>query len=512
MLNIPNNTKPFSFFFLAALFFFFSGCASLSKGFLAGGLPADPLDPGVLRHHCDLRDPAACLLLDGSEPENLSRLPIIQGGAPSDKALFAMVTEKSSGIRAYLLDRSKRTLRPLDELSRASHSQLPEEVIHLGAKDLSPGTTYGLLILDDSGGLLDYRSFQTQKSAQGNKLRFALVSCTDDRFKEEEGPMWRQLLSDGPDIIISLGDNVYADWKEGKALSPYAREIDLWERYFQTRKSLSVFRSPGLVPFIAVWDDHDYGMNDGDGTYPHKEPARKVFEAFFPFWADGKDLRDGPGVARAFRIAGQNFLLMDGRTFRSPNGNSPACSGKNHPLCQDEKSTNKGNREPPAHFGRVQEEWALEQLSAGDGPFWLMNGVQWFGAYQPFESFEGNHPKVFSQFLAQLTKVLEKKPMGSRSALVFASGDRHLAEIMKVRLPWRSRDTWEITSSGLHARTFPSSWADFPNPRQIEGVSGQLNYTIVSSEKRPNGSVALEAVSKGPGGAIQYKRSALIDP
>jgi alkaline phosphatase D len=32
---------------------------------------------------------------------------------------------------------------------------------------------------------------------------------------------------------------------------------------------------------MAVWDDHDYGVNDGGGDFPAKEISRKAFLDFF---------------------------------------------------------------------------------------------------------------------------------------------------------------------------------------------------------------------------------------
>ena len=34
-------------------------------------------------------------------------------------------------------------------------------------------------------------------------------------------------------------------------------------------------------PFEAIWDDHDYGVNDGGGDFPAKEISRKAFLDFF---------------------------------------------------------------------------------------------------------------------------------------------------------------------------------------------------------------------------------------
>jgi alkaline phosphatase D len=34
------------------------------------------------------------------------------------------------------------------------------------------------------------------------------------------------------------------------------------------------------MPIIGVWDDHDYGTNDGNNKYPHREISQKYFLDF----------------------------------------------------------------------------------------------------------------------------------------------------------------------------------------------------------------------------------------
>ena len=32
---------------------------------------------------------------------------------------------------------------------------------------------------------------------------------------------------------------------------------------------------------LAIWDDHDFGLNDGGGDYPYKQDAEKMFLNFW---------------------------------------------------------------------------------------------------------------------------------------------------------------------------------------------------------------------------------------
>ena len=40
------------------------------------------------------------------------------------------------------------------------------------------------------------------------------------------------------------------------------------------------------VAHLAVWDDHDYGLNDGGGDFPHKAVSKDLFLEFWKVPAD----------------------------------------------------------------------------------------------------------------------------------------------------------------------------------------------------------------------------------
>src|SRR5690606_32503032 len=131
----------------------------------------------------------------------------------------------------------------------------------------------------------------------------------------------------------------------------------VWNRHVETRNALAVFRARELVPAYSIWDDHDYGMNDGTREYAYRKQSQEVFEAFFPRAAvDGK-YEAGPGLARAFKAFGQTFVFLDDRSFRSPNG-------------QDIPGQ--------THWGAAQEKWLFQILESSKSPVWLVNGDQFF--------------------------------------------------------------------------------------------------------------------------------------
>ena len=74
-----------------------------------------------------------------------------------------------------------------------------------------------------------------------------------------------------------MGDNVYGDSKDGlleEMKLSYRKQKNMFPEWIYTKK------------LNAIWDDHDYGKNDGGAEYPLKEQAQRLF---LEFWNVNKD-------------------------------------------------------------------------------------------------------------------------------------------------------------------------------------------------------------------------------
>jgi hypothetical protein len=87
----------------------------------------------------------------------------------------------------------------------------------------------------------------------------------------------------------------------------------------------------------------------------------------------------------------------------------------------------------------------------------------------------------------------------------FISGDRHLAELMKIPKSIFGYETYELTTSAIHASVYPSSWDKTPNPNQIEGTAGSWNYVIMDTLSLP-GKLGLHLNVFGPNQKILLKK------
>ena len=139
--------------------------------------------------------------------------------------------------------------------------------------------------------------------------KFGLGSCLD---QDREQSIWSSIKKEELDGFIFLGDNVYGDLPNGKLLKI--------ERAYQIQKK----RLPSWLmdekEILAIWDDHDFGLNDGGGDYPYKKDAEKMF---LNFWnipqTDLRRNREGIYFKQTKEIEGTKVEIigLDTRYFRS---------------------------------------------------------------------------------------------------------------------------------------------------------------------------------------------------
>ncbi len=451
--------------------------------------PASPGTRALFERACGHGNQAACLHVDPKRSGlKLARVPVFQGATGETSTQINVLTEKSTEVDVLLWNESTGEFIESTASPTSTRDFSPFAITNYKYDNLSPGISYRLEIVNRQGMLLDFRHFKTLKPAT-TKLHFALVSCMNDFVVEPQETMWQGVVSQKPEVMFWIGDLVYSDRTSmGKQ---DADPKQLWERYVETRRRLPIFYVEQLIPTFTVWDDHDMGQGDGTAAYSHIGEAAKIFRTFFPQDPVQGTLGVGPGLSAEISLVGQRFYLLDDRSFRSPTVNPKGRDGKPAPIYREEDKKNQ------AHLGAKQEEWLLSRLKMNDQPAWLFMGDQFFGGYHPFESYQGSHPKAFANFLKMIRPV--------KAPLIFASGDRHLTEIIKVPREVLGYPTFEITSSGIHATLYRGALLKDPSPNQWVGKDGVYNYTIVNSEVKKRG-LGLEATALGPNAEVLYEK------
>ncbi len=395
-------------------------------------------------------------------------LAILQGATDSDETYIGVVFEDKLSSLEYFYgpvdDSELIDLEPVDnepepkslkvpklsglnklEVFKAHTSpDLKKQIHHIHIKNLKINQLYKFVV-KSKNKIIDERTFKVLDSKK-LRPRIGLVSCMDDRFTDEAMKMWSSYLNKFTDLNFFIGDNVYAT----VGLLDVSKNFHshLWNRYFETFKRLYFYHSSSLTPVFALWDDHDYGKQDGGVAFKEKDKALSVFNAFFPRYEVEHFKTTSFGAGSVLEAYGQKFLFLDGRYYR-------------------DVEHSKGQ-----HLGEAQFDFVLKSLAKNKKtPLWLIKGDQFFGGYHPFESFERQHPEQFKK----LTKAVEKR----KAPVMFISGDRHLSEITSVGSKEFGFKSFEITSSAIHAKVYKDSFKKHPNPRQLVGKDGVYNYSVL---------------------------------
>lgn len=272
------------------------------------------------------------------------------------------------------------------------------------------------------------------QGAEGEVLRrIAFGSCAK---QDKPQPIWDSIVEMKPQLFVFLGDNIYGDTEDMALLKQKWDLLDAQPGYMELKK---------ICPVIGTWDDHDYGANDAGVEYPKKRESQQLFLDFLRVPAD-HPRRKQAGVydAPVFGPPGKRVqvILLDARYHRSPlkKGFQPGEPGDGY------RGPYAPNEDPQATvLGDVQWKWLAAQLKVPAELRLICSGVQVLPTEHGSESW-GNFP-------LERKKLFELIRDTRAKGVVLLSGDRHLAEIM--RLPADEHaigyPITEVTSSSLNA-------------------------------------------------------------
>lgn len=420
-----------------------------------------------------LPDPASAA--EGTETElmtpRLNENPsILQGATDDTKTQFSILYDEKAVLEIYALDSVNNRIFP-DDYKTFEMKGEKKKITKVYFSGLRTGENYILKVVNyDNQKVLDTRQFQTLDLSAGY-LRFALCSCMDD--KNHKAEIWKDIVSKNPHVIFFVGDAVYAD----KNTSGAAKPSHLWKRFCEARQTLDIYFSEKLIPILATWDDHDFGLNDSHSeNYPYVNESQQNFMTFFAQEESYCDLlKRGPGVSSAFQFGEQLFLLLDDRSFRK----------------------RSGSQDRFAHWGQAQEEWMMQLIRNHRGPTWFFNGSQIFPEMVFKESVSGDHKVQFKGLIEELKRMSSK--------VIFASGDVHFSEISQIEPAMLGYQTYELTSSSIHSSNIPGVPGIINNPRRIAGT-GSRNYLLVEAVARGSG-VQFVTTSLDPSGKVLFQKA-----
>lgn len=270
-------------------------------------------------------------------------------------------------------------------------------------KELKPSTNYNYSVSVDGSQLFEKGTFTTAGN-KGEKSKFRIGFGGGAGYTPWYERMWDTLAVQSFDAFLLLGDNVYVDFPKVTETQEYC--------YYRRQSRPEFRRFTPNVPIYAIWDDHDFTVNDGEGGPEIETPSwkRPVWNTFKNQWANpyyggGKD---HPGCWFDFSQGDVDFIMLDCRYYRE----------------------NPKEVDDPSMLGEYQKVWLLDKLKSSTATFKIIaSSVPWAkdtkpGSDDTWDGFPNEREEIF-------TFIEENKIDG----VVLISADRHRSDAWKMQRP-----------------------------------------------------------------------------
>ena len=272
-------------------------------------------------------------------------------------------------------------------------------------------------------------------------IKFGLGSCLDQNYPQ---PIWASIENEKLNYFVFLGDNVYGDLPSGSLIKM---------KYAYKKQGSILPEFLDQMEVYPIWDDHDFGINDGGGDYKLKKDAKKMF---LDFWEIPKNdiryKREGIYFSDEKIFFDKKFKLifLDTRYFRSK------LIKENDTYIKNEDGT---------ILGKEQWNWFSEELKDDFDFLIVFSSIQILAEDHRFEKWS-NFPSEKNKLLDYLHEFKGKT--------LLVSGDRHRGGMYK------KNNLIEITASSLNK---PGSF-DFESDKYLVGKTfPEENYGTIEISK-----------------------------
>ncbi|MDB9861567.1 alkaline phosphatase family protein [Gammaproteobacteria bacterium] len=250
------------------------------------------------------------------------------------------------------------------------------------------------------------------------EYKFGLGSCI---HQDDPQPIWNSVKKDDINSFIFLGDNVYGDsasLRLDKMAKAYAKQKKVFPLWLKEKEVL------------AIWDDHDYGKNDGGGEYRLKKEAQKLFVDFWDIPKnDIRQTREGIyfNLIKNVDNLKINIIGLDTRYFRSE--------------LKGPKGNYIDNKDLDASMlGDAQWKWLSMVINTESDLVVLLTSIQLLATEHQYEKW--------SNFSLERNKLISLIQASGKQVIVI-SGDRHRGGIYKYK------NIYELTASSMNKTASP---------------------------------------------------------
>jgi phosphodiesterase/alkaline phosphatase D-like protein len=281
---------------------------------------------------------------------------LVERGPWSGAITPASITVKAKLVQDGMLarlavSRNAFLTRPIySQSARAEEAR--HNLVAFKMTNLQPDTHYYYAVEID--GRLDRAScgeFTTFPAPGPASFRIAFASCARtastsdvfDRIREAE-----------PLFYMNMGDFHYLDIQTNST----ARYRAAYDTVLASPQQAELYRR---IPFVYIWDDHDFGGNNSDRRAKGHIASRVTYDLYAPHYPLAFREDEAP-ICQSFTVGRVKFILTDLRSARD--------------------EVRKKDDAEKTMLGAQQKEWFKRELLAANGKYPLIcwvSSVPWIG-------------------------------------------------------------------------------------------------------------------------------------
>lgn len=296
-------------------------------------------------------------------------------------------------------------------------SLVDDRTVIVEITNLEADTDYRYEVYVDGSKYFNTGSFSTFPET-GDALKLKVGFAGGAGYTPWNEHVWDTLNIHQLDAFFHMGDNVYIDHPEHPETQRY--------NYYRRQSRMEFRRFTSQLSNYAIWDDHDFTVNDGVGSPQTDDPAwkRKVWKVFKQQWINPSygGGEEHPGIWFDVSIGDIDFFFLDGRYYRE----DPEEYGS------------------PSMLGETQKQWLKDHLFNSEATFKVI--------VTPVPMTKGtklSHPEDtwdgFPEEREELYSFIEDNQI---EGILLLAADRHRSDAWKTKRT-NGYDLYEFQSSKL---------------------------------------------------------------
>lgn len=228
-------------------------------------------------------------------------------------------------------------------------------------------------------------------------------------FMSTRYDIFKTVNMNNPQVFMWTGDVAYMDTMIDTMVNQYYQTHKLDEEYGLSRFNRTYYDEYYQIlreksPIIGIWDDHDYGINNANKYFKHKETVKNWFLNFLDEPLTSKRRTVGKSIDVSYTFGNGHksvkFILLDGRYNR-----------ESYYIWWGDMHTDE------------QYEWLANELNSDETFTFIVSGTQ----ILPFSKLATE--AWYTNSRIRLFRILEEK---KKSGVSLISGDVHYSEFLKT--------------------------------------------------------------------------------